>query len=76
MKLQTVNVYSSVRFGIKDETHFDLGQQRFANLSMEFVPDMQAVKLSMPGVDTIYVFVTNCAYVRPLPEQAKAQKAK
>lgn len=79
MKLKTVSTYQSVRFGLKDEKHFDVRNPRFVQIEMEHDARLGAVRIAMPGCDTIYVFNTNLAYIVPedvveTPVKAKAAK--
>jgi hypothetical protein len=65
MKLKKVQTYQPVLFNKQNETHFDIGNPRFANIQLTYLKDMGAVQITMPGVDSVIVFSTNVAYVKP-----------
>lgn len=76
MKFKTLKTYQSVRFNKKDETHFDMSISRYAGLSMEWDSTLNAVKISMPGTESVYVFPANCAYAVEAEPTLKAVKSK
>lgn len=66
MKLKGVSVYQTVSYNKKNHTFFadnkDLG---LAGVEMTYLPEMQAVRITLPGKDDILIFVTNIAYAIP-----------
>jgi len=83
MKLKTLKTYQSVRFNLKDETHFDVRIPRFENIQMEYDVKLQVIRIEIPGKDSVLVFQTNVAYaaladseVVELKEVKEAKKIK
>lgn len=62
MKLKTLKTYQSVRFNMKDETHFDARIPRFEGIEMEYDPSNAVCYVRIAGKDSIIIFPTNIAY--------------
>lgn len=74
MKLKTLKTYQSVRFNMKDETHFDPRIPRFEGIEMQFNQDGGYVQVSIPGKDSIIIFSTNIAYAVVADEPVVVKK--
>lgn len=62
MKIKVLHSYQTVRFNKKDETHFTADKPSMSGLSMTWLPEYMAVRLDMPGTESVLVFCTNVAY--------------
>lgn len=66
MKLKAMKTYQTVDFNKKNHHYFtdsrDLGLQ---GVQLEYLPEVQAVRVRLEGRDDIMVFTTNIAYVIP-----------
>lgn len=73
MKLKVVHTYQTVRFNKHDETHFTAAKPNMAEISMEYLPELLAVRIDKPGAESVLVFATNIAYAVPADEPKKSK---
>jgi len=77
MKLKKLQTYQPVLFNKANETHFDILNPKWAGIQLTYHPQLNAAEVTLPGHDSVYIFSTNLAYVKPLDKPAKpAQKSK
>lgn len=71
MKIKKMEMYRPVRFGKEYIDHVDIAMPKFEKAVLTYIPEMNAVSIVVPGVDSAIVFSANIAYIKPIEEVVK-----
>lgn len=75
IEMQTVRLYQPVEFDRKPYTYFNTARPDMKNVRMVYSPATQLITISQPGVDFIFVGLTNLAYMRPVDAECSVDQS-
>lgn len=75
IQMQTIRLYQPVEFAKRPQTYFANARPDMQNIKMVYDPVSQLISISEPGVDFIFVGLTNLAYMRPVGADVSADES-